>query len=181
MKSIFSLLCLFSMFFSFSFKAPVFSDVEELRNLGEVYLNKGEFERALPYFKKAAAQNDSEAQFFLGEIYFNGHDAVSQNYETAREWFLLAAAQNHAKAQFYLGMIYSEGYGVEANAEEAFQWYERSAQNGDMDALYNLACCYKEGFGIEQDLEKAQEIYIQLAEEDYFFAQIMLSEMQSTD
>lgn len=48
MKSIFSLLCLFSMFFSFSFKAPVFSDVEELRNLGEVYFNKGEFERALP-------------------------------------------------------------------------------------------------------------------------------------
>ena len=84
-----------------SFQIPVSSNPSALCDQGETYFNRGEYEKALPYFENAAAQNDPNAQYYLGDLYFHGYDAVAQDYKTARAWFLLAASQNHATAQLF--------------------------------------------------------------------------------
>lgn len=78
-----------------------------LRELGLSYYNQEQFsfssndKKALYYFTKAAELGNCEAQFSLGQMYYQG-DGVVKNLEKALSWFKKAAAQGVTEAEQYL-------------------------------------------------------------------------------
>ena len=55
-----------------------------------------------------ASQNNAEAQFNLGVMYYKG-DGMPQDHSKAAEWFKKAADQGHTKSQNNLEAMYSNG------------------------------------------------------------------------
>ena len=106
--------------------------------------------------REAAERGDAEAQFRLGDIYYEGKE-VSQDHSEALKWFRKAAEQGHAgalshelyqkailpeaaeqgdaEAQFRLGSIYYQGRGVPLDHSEALKWLRKAAEQGHAGAL----------------------------------------------
>lgn len=81
-----------------------------------------------------AQQGDSEAQFELGEYFFEGQLAP-RDLEQALTWFERASLQGHAEAQYKLGMMFFRGDGVPANNIQAYVVLKMSAVNGSDHAM----------------------------------------------
>ena len=75
-----------------------------------------DFQEAVKWDRKAAAQNDARAQYNLGYMYYNG-EALPRDYKRAVEWFTKAAKQGNSGAQCNLVLMYDNGEGVEENDE----------------------------------------------------------------
>ena len=79
--------------------------------------------------KQRAASGDAEAQYKLGECYYNGDD-IKQDDEAAVLWFKESAGQGYTPAYKALGDCYIFGYGVEPDYEEAVKWWRLAAEQG---------------------------------------------------
>lgn len=88
---------------------------------------------AVDWYRKAAAQNNKDAQYELGVRYQKG-DGVGKSQATAIEWYRKAAEQGHANAQCELGFCYQQGVGVEKSESIADDWFRKSADQGNKDA-----------------------------------------------
>ena len=88
-----------------------------------VLRNEGQ---AAMWYRKAAEQGLTSAQFNLGKMYNDGQ-GVPQDYRQAVAWFRKAAEQGEASAQFNLGMMYSAGNGVRKDDVEAHKWRSLAA------------------------------------------------------
>jgi tetratricopeptide (TPR) repeat protein len=96
-----------------------------------------DYAEAVKWFRKATAQNNADAQFFLGLMYAYGKGGVPQDYAQAAEWYRKAADQGDAQAQFSLGMMYGDGRGVPKNYAKALMWLHLAADHGSARATYN--------------------------------------------
>ncbi len=90
-------------------------------------LLEGSFQAARGMFLAIAQDEQSddqaEAQYRLGWIYYTPHCVVKDCNEAVR-WYMLSAEQRHVGAIFYLGEICElGGNGMEPNAFNAFTWY----------------------------------------------------------
>ena len=81
-----------------------------------------DYEKAVEWYRKSAAQGYSIAQYNLGVCcqYGNG---VPKDLEKAAEWYEKAAKQGYSPAQKNLGDCCYYGYGVEQDYEKAAEWY----------------------------------------------------------
>ncbi len=86
---------------------------------------------------KAAEQGDIDAQYELGNCYYNGN-GVSEDKAEAVKWYYKAANRGYARAQYSLGNCYYNGYGVDKDEVEAIKWYRKAAEQGDFWAKYML-------------------------------------------
>jgi TPR repeat protein len=120
-----------------------------------------------------AEQEDAEAQYFLGILYYNGA-GVPQDYTEARRWLQMAAEQGYAEAQFLLGVLYYNGAGVPEDYTEARCWYQMAAEQGHAKAQYNLGGLYYNGAGVPQDYTEAGRWLQMAAEQGYAEAQYFL-------
>ena len=84
-----------------------------------------------------ANQGDSEAQFRLGERYFDGL-GVGSNDQQAFSWFLRAAETGHARARNNLGLMLFLGRGTTRDPIEACKWLLLASQQGDEKAAESL-------------------------------------------
>ena len=139
-------------------------DHTRLMNLGEQYLNKGDVERAVSYFKKSAEFGNAKAQRMLGDCYFWG-EGIREDKREAVKWYLLAAGQGDAEAQRILGDCYSWGEGIREDKSEAVKWYRLAAEQGDAEAQRILGACYYFGTGIREDKQEAVKWYRLAAEQ----------------
>jgi hypothetical protein len=89
-----------------------------------------DYNEAEKWFRKAAEQEWSEAQFNLGMMYSKG-EGVPQDYKEAVKWFTKAAEQGLSKAQFNLGTMYGDGKGVIEDYVEAYKWTLLAGMNGE--------------------------------------------------
>ena len=94
---------------------------------------KKNFNEALKWFTKAAAQEHPKAQYNLGVLCEKG-EGVIENDKEAVKWFTKAAAQGFAKAQADLGSMYFIGKGVKQNNFIAYAWWNIAAFNGNEKA-----------------------------------------------
>ena len=99
---------------------------------------------AAMWFRKAAAQEHSGAQFNMGHCYDNG-EGVEQNHALAASWWERAAEHGNAQAQGCLGCLHSEGKGVAQDDALAVAWWEKAAVGDDAGAQYNLGLSYTHG------------------------------------
>lgn len=96
---------------------------------------------AIERCQEAAEEGDSQAQFELGDLYYQG-DRVTQDYALALDWLEEASLQGHPTAQYRLGMMHFQGEGVDRNLTQAYIILKMSAVNGEdaaMDASDRIA------------------------------------------
>ncbi|WP_166360428.1 tetratricopeptide repeat protein [Pseudomonas akapageensis] len=90
--------------------------------------------QALAACKEAAQSGDVQAQYELGEYYYDGKN-TPRDLNQALNYFEQASLQGHAQAQYNLGVMFFRGEGVKANNVQAYILLKISAVNGDEDAL----------------------------------------------
>src|SRR5258705_3922798 len=82
-----------------------------------------DYVRAASWFEQAAEQGNSEAQFLLGRMHYDGN-SLSTDYVTAYQWFAIAAETGQAVANRYrdgLARKMTEAE-VEEGARRATTW-----------------------------------------------------------
>ncbi|APV48408.1 hypothetical protein BWI17_01115 [Betaproteobacteria bacterium GR16-43] len=129
-----------------------------------MYENGRDFDKndaqAYYWFRRAAAQGDSEAMFSVGFYAYYGR-WLRADFREAMSWFRRGAEAGHSSSQAYLGVMYSLGQGAARDDAEAVAWFERAARSGNAVALYNLAVMVERGRGIPQDAKRAATLYQQ--------------------
>ncbi|MEO8500474.1 MAG: tetratricopeptide repeat protein [Vicinamibacteria bacterium] len=91
----------------------------------------------------SAESGDVDAQFALGQLYFEGapensigvgfNPAVLQDLPAAARWLERAADQGHAGARNLLGSMYAEGKGVEQSLPRATELWRQASGQGNRD------------------------------------------------
>jgi hypothetical protein len=144
-------------------------ELAELYNTGKLGDDRDHRAQCIPWYLKAAAQGNTDAQSAVGELatYYPGNPLLKSvnAVETQRQ----AAENGDFQAQFGLAKRYQTGDGVPADAAQAFTWMQKAAQNttsadsGQGDAMYRLAVMYEQGEGVPPDRSAARELYLQAA------------------
>ena len=96
--------------------------------------------------EKYAKAGNADAQFHVGECYFNGN-GVSKNLKKAAKWYDLAVAQKHEDAKKALGKFYSK------------ELENRVKTEGDSELQYNLGQCYLNGIEVNVNKEYASKLF----------------------
>lgn len=105
--------------------------------LGQMY-RKGDgvtqdYERALHWYRAAAAQGHIPALFNLGWMYDSGV-GVKQDQDEAIRWYRMAAERGDGFAAFNLGSIYYARGNSAENLQETYFWFEIALHNGNPKA-----------------------------------------------
>lgn len=86
--------------------------------------------QAVFWWRKAAEQGQTNAQFNLAAMYATG-DGVPKDLVMAYKWVTLAAEQGHADAQFHLAAMYATGDGVPRDLVIAYKWVTLATAQGN--------------------------------------------------
>ena len=95
----------------------------------DAYDNK-DYATALRIWKPLAEQGNAEAQYYLGQIYYDGPQRTgpAQDYAKAMKWYRKAAKQGQPDAHWWIGAMYLSGEGVTENSTEALKWKVKSIE-----------------------------------------------------
>ncbi|PWB34401.1 sel1 repeat family protein [Pseudomonas sp. SDI] len=93
-----------------------------------------ELPAAISACQALAKSGDAQAQFELGEFYYDGNN-TPRDLKQALDYFEQASLQGHAEAQYRLGSMFFKGEGVAANNVQAYIVLKMAAVNGAEDAL----------------------------------------------
>lgn len=115
---------------------------------------KGDLSKAVELWLSEANAGDSEAQYILGSLYFEGK-GVTQNYAEAMKWFQASAEQGYALSQNALANMYFSATGVDTDYALAVHWWLLASEQGISDSQNNLAVAYRDGLGVTKDPKAA--------------------------
>lgn len=96
--------------------------------------------KAYELYKKAAEQENSEAQYRLA-CYFENENS-SENKNKVVYWMEKSAENNYPEAQFKLGQFYYTGTYVDKNIEKAIDYFELASNDFNENAMYMLGDVY---------------------------------------
>ena len=128
-------------------------------------------DKAVEWYKKAAAQNNQKAVSRLNLI---------QSNEERFNKTLARAAKGEVESQYDLGNMYSEGIGVDADITKATAWYDKAASQEFEKAQYKLGLIYYEGSSANKDRSLAFKQFRKAAEKGYPPAQFYLGKMYAS-
>ncbi len=148
--------------------------------------NKNILKELLNVLNISSNNGDSEAQYWLANIYSNG-DIIEKNYTKALELYTKSAKHGNDKSQTNLGKIYlfdkNDGTLDIVNGEEAIYWFKKAAENGNVEGQFNLAWMYGyyDNFNnnprVEKNIKKAFEWMMKSANNEYSRSQRWLGMM----
>jgi TPR repeat protein len=145
------------------------SNPDAQNRIGYFYLQglgvSQDYDKAINWFYKAAAQGLPEAQNNLGYMYLNGW-GVLQDYEKAMEWLVKAAEQSNPAAQNSIGVMYFHGLGIPQDYSEAMKWYSLAAEQGEPLAQFNLGHMYSDIEPFKDRVRGYQWLIIAAANDD---------------
>jgi hypothetical protein len=127
--------------------------------------------KAIEWYRKAAAQNDRKAISRLRLI---------QSNELRFNKTLARAGQGEVESQYDLGNMYTEGVGVDADLTKAAAWYGKAASQGYEKAQYKLGLIYYEKSSAKKDRSLAYELFRKAAEKGHPAAQFYLGKMYAS-
>ena len=84
---------------------------------------------AASWYRKAAEQNESSAQYSLAVLYLDGK-GVAKDVVEAAHWCKKSAEQDDANALFLLAQLYESGTGVPQDVHLAIEMYSKVQQSG---------------------------------------------------
>ena len=147
---------------------------EEAKHL--LLLVKQEFMEAVKWYRPAAEQGHSKAQYVLGHMYAQGEYAPLDTAEAVK-WYRRSAEQGYVDAQNTLGVKYATGIGVPQDYVEAVKWYRRAAKQGLAIAQSNLGSMHEKGKGVPQNYTEAVKWFRRATEQECAAAQYNLGWM----
>ena len=89
-----------------------------------------DFKEAVVWYRKAAEQNEANAQSNLGGLYYEGKGVKKDLAEAAR-WYRKSAEGGWMIGQVNLANLYMSGEGVPTDYVAAYMWYSLAASTGD--------------------------------------------------
>jgi hypothetical protein len=114
-------------------------DAQAQDKLGDNYEGRFNYSAAAEWYRKAAEQGVSHAQWRLGKMLLDGKPKFAEGSvpvpKAAGEglkWILLAANQGQEGAQCDLGYFYDKGYGVKQDYAESYKWYKLGTQKNGL-------------------------------------------------
>ena len=126
------------------------SDYQRARSAYEA----GEYAKALQIFERLSEAGNSQAQYDLSQMYFQGI-GTSKSIEQGWMWMNRAADQGNIQAMLELGVRYQASTSLENGEEIAFLWFQKAAMAGSPVGQYNLARLYESGKQTPVDLVQA--------------------------
>ena len=146
---------------------------------------KQDYTKAVSYFRIAATQGHSSAQYYLGWCYHH-NQGVTKDLTEAKKWYQKAADQGHEDAKKQLANIqkeetekaYTDGWnyyygknGVKQDYTKAVSYFRIAATQGHADAQNYLGICYDNGLGVNEDDVEAVKWYRKAAEQGNKYGQ----------
>ena len=119
---------------------------------------RSDYAAAEAILRQLADQGGAEAQYYLGSMYYEGHE-VPRRYIVAAQWYRKAAKQGYRDAQAALGEMYFGGYGVPQNDAMAIVWWRKAADQGDSGAQNSLGIMSEKGISVPKNLVLAYKWY----------------------
>ncbi len=139
--------------------------------MGVLYENGFGVKKDLPlaadWYRKAAEQGNSDAQFNLGAMYEHGV-GMPVDYAQAARWYRPAAEAGDIDALSNLGVLYAKGQGVKQDKVLAM-------------ALYNVSVAYDRQNGPTRAAQNRQILANQMPLADVQKAQTLTTEMLKPD
>lgn len=123
-------------------------------------IGETDYDKAIYWYEKAAAQGDTYAMSLLCSIY-QGRER--NDPKMALKWQQQAASQGDYWAMRALGIMYQRGDGVVQNYDTAIFWYQQAVAQGDFHTIERLGKLYERGLGTGSNMEKAAELYEEYA------------------
>lgn len=125
--------------------------------------------KAIEAFSEAAKQGNSDAMYFLGEIYFQGI-GVEPDFEKAGEYFKNACESGSKKAMSIYGKMLFMGDGIMQNYDESASCFYTVAES-DAEAAYMIAIMSNLGMGMPRSADRAAKYLDKAIELGYEKAQ----------
>ncbi len=155
-----------------AFPSLAFSEREGL----DIY-QRGLYQEAIEYWKKAAAAGDPGSAYRLSEEYFDAK-IVKRDLKLAFTYLQQAAKGNDARAITDLASLYDYGTGVPKNRKKAAELYLKAANMGMPAAMFNAAAMLETGEGVTMDKVEAYKFYLLSRDQGFApFANKALEEM----
>lgn len=132
-------------------------------------------EKALYWFKKAAAAGDISAKMYCAAAYLFGL-GVKENSDIARKYYIDAAKNGNAIAQYELGSHFLESRDSR-NKKLGLIWLNKAVEQDNPKAQLKLAELYMTGKVVSRDDNKAQELLEKSVAQGYLPAMTMLGEL----
>ena len=128
--------------------------------LARAFVKLGRIGDALPWFRKAAKQDDRFAQTLLGNLLIKRKERDVEIAE-GKYWLIQAAKSGYGFAQNSLGSAYELGRWGEPDFGEAVRWYSKAVKQEDREgvASNSLGNLYWDGRGVPQDYAIAADFY----------------------
>lgn len=104
---------------------------------------------------KAAAQDDDDALFDLGQIYLEGRYGYTTDAAKAYTYLKKSADLGNADAMDYLGDMYKYGLYVTQDKSQAFDWYLKATEGGSVTGQADLGDAYLHGDLVSQNYQEA--------------------------
>ena len=102
--------------------------------MASLYEGKNDFMEWQSYEVCALEKNDSESQFFIGQVYLNGNKNIPQNLTKALEYFRMAAENGYAPAQRELAKLMDTLNDIGTDGQEAILEMEKTWQKKNKTA-----------------------------------------------
>lgn len=151
------------------FLAAMTGSLSAIIELAHFYREEGLAQWAVKWYKIAAAQQQAEAIYWLGNFSYDGQYCpfdlafVFTSYE-------YAAAANFPDGLNNLADMYLRGEYVVQNDTIAFELFHRAAKLGVAESMYTLGFLYENGRGVQQDMKKSNYWYHESAVNGDLFA-----------
>ena len=125
-----------SKYLKFIKKAAELGDSRAQNQLGLYYDSIEESKKAVEWFEKAIeTDNNREAMYDLGAMYYFGTDSFMRDKKIAFQWFEKAADLGSPEAQLGLASLYFFGEGVEKDEAKAAKFAKMAANSGNSRAI----------------------------------------------
>ena len=106
-------------------------DFYDMRDIGDLYSDEEEFEKAFEWYSKAVENDDIWAAFNLGKLYYQGKGCTQDKAKAEELFNEFAEGGNDMKT---IGNFYSE----QEEFDKAIMWYSRAVDEGDEEAKEKL-------------------------------------------
>ncbi|KAL6177028.1 hypothetical protein ACLB2K_053660 [Fragaria x ananassa] len=130
--------------------AAEFGAPEGMVDAGKIYWERGEADKALGWYRRAAELGNRNAQCNLGIACMEVQPPI---LEEAVKWLSLPCLKDNARAQYQLGVCLRHI----GDVENAARRWLRAAEGGYVRAMYNVSQCYEHGEGLVQCDSRARK------------------------
>jgi TPR repeat protein len=132
---------------------------------------------AAEWFRKAALQGNTDAQWMLGSAYMAGN-GVPHDMPQALEWMRKSLADGSADHMATYGMMLGLSGMLTGKENESLDWIRRSADAGSTKGMAMMGMFQLSGrFGVSKDPAAAEQWFLKAANKGDADAQMMLGSM----